>query len=540
MTVGAKVAPGDDDDVALDPEKPRFLLRQFLQQLPIQFTAPLCVPCIACVRPAFSLNLLAVPKPYSAASLPSVAFFTALSLSPFVVIVAWALSPPTPSTLFDATLRSDFIHVVVALVCMRLAICYKYAFMAKHTYASRLTSWASRAERSEEQLITGWMRITPELVHREVRVALAARHPDGSGEKVCFSLHRDALPLLHELLECDVAIACVNAALAADGTWVLSEGEVGEEAAGSATGSAPLRIPVAVLVEALLLSAAKRVSGFTLFSTRLLFFIALVGTFTTTVLRATFSVPVLGYSMLDGIVIVGHWGANIFFMGAVYNFLLIGAVDFKRRARAHKVLAALFSPGSHRGATREPLLVFDSVGQARAFLDARALLLTFGAAYHERLVLVTSSFLVVFSALAAYCIVAIFTATSANLGPLIASFILLHVLVLPAFACCALGLNEAAGANTEARHHVAAVVNARVHARLKAADAGQRLDPLMLELLADVEDIVRVQGEQEPIMILSHEATNGLTQSLVAAWTSIETVAVTAFANTLWAAGATK
>ena len=452
-------------------------------------------------------------------------------------------------------MRSDVIHVLVALVSMRLAVSFKYAFMTPSIYRSRLRVWAPWTQRIEEQLISGWMVLNRAVVTREVRAAVSLRHPDAGAAG--FVLHAAALPQLRATLGCVHAVAVIDAALAeaaaaaavcaVPGAAAAAAAAAAAPAAasapvGCARAAAPLRIPVIVLAEALILAASLRVAGYTRWTQRFLILVALVGTFTTTIVRAAFGVPVLGYDALDRVVIIGHWIANVTTMGLTFLFLSIGAVDHRRRAESHALLGQLCSPGTLGSRVRAPVLALDSTEQAHAFIAARGVLIEFGEAYHDRLVLVVSASLVMFALMGGYCLVALFASSAGDLGPLITAFILLHVLVLPAFLCCGLGLNEAARANSAAHAHVAVVINARVRARLAdddpadggAAEARGPLDARVLGLLTDIEHALRAQDDDAPITILSHSATGGLTQSFLGLWMSIETVAISVFATTLY------
>ena len=216
-------------------------------------------------------------------------------------------------------------------------------------------------------------------------------------------------------------------------------------------------------------------------------------------------------------------------MGVTYTFLAIGAIDHRRRAASHRLLGDLFRPGVNG---RAPPLALDSTPQAHAFLATRGLLRAFGEAFHERLVLVISSSLVVFCGLAVYCLIALYLA--AGLSLVVSSIILLHVLVLPAFVCCALGLHEAAAVNEQLRRHVALFVDARVRLRL-AADASAPLDDRVLGLLEAAQQQMAEQQLTQPVSILGFPASAALTKAFLGAWVSLESAALTI--TFIWATG---
>jgi hypothetical protein len=219
------------------------------------------------------------------------------------------------------------------------------------------------------------------------------------------------------------------------------------------------------------------------------------------------------------VVVVAHWASNLLIMGVVFSFLFIGAVDHRRRAGALGLLGRLFAS---RGG-QEPLLALHSPAQVRAFLAARGTLLAFGSVYHERLVLVTSAFLVLFVVMGGYCCVVMFLVAAADVGPLASACVLLHVLVLPAFVVCGLGLYEAAEANAAAARHVAVVVGTRVQLRLRADFDGAKEGAL----LALLEDVERGLQEQAGVSILGVPATMGLLASYGGLWLSLEAFALT-------------
>jgi hypothetical protein len=258
--------------------------------------------------------------------------------------------------------------------------------------------------------------------------------------------------------------------------------------------------------------------------------IAAVGTLATAAVRGATGVPALGGGGAQAAVIVSHWVANLIILNVTFTFLIVGAVDHRRRARAHALLGGLFDVGA-RGAP--PALAFDAIPQVRAFLAARGVLVGFGAAFHDRLVVVTSAALVVFLAVSLYCLLTLGTASDP--GYVVAAFLLLHVLVAPAALAVGLGLYEAAAANEAMRRHVSTVVDARMRLRMAAPRGGApgRDDALALGLL--LEDVERHIAEDvlaRPVRILGVHATYALVKGFASGWVSLETAALSLF--TLW------
>jgi len=526
---GEAVKEGEEVSALIDVEEEdggtRFSLHQFLQQLVIQLLYPISlVPAALFISPGYALNMLGLGSPIKPLSLIPATLFLAFNLCPFVVLPAFALSTQNAHGWVAATIRSDALHVLIATLCLRLTISMKYAFLPTAAYARRLRCHAPTSELAAEQLVTGWFRIDQATITREVGASVALRYPHAPQE--AFEVSPQSLPRL---------LAVLRSPGARGQLW------------GVVPPLSTPRIPVEALVNAIMVEVVVREGRYATRLQRLLFAIALLGTFTTTIVRAAVGSPAFGATVAEGLVIVGHWVSNVMVMGVTFTFLAIGAIDHRRRARSHRLLGDLFKPGA-RG--RPPALTFHTTHQARAFLTARNLLLVFGEAFHERLVLVISASLVVFAALSAYCLASLYTASSVSI--VVSSMILLHVLVLPAFVCTALGLHEAASVNELLRKHVALVVEARVHWRL-ARDGGDSSastsgtsptdgacgaplpphhanpeeDARLLGLLEDVERQMVEQQFTRPVTILGITATDSLTNSFVGVWVSLETAALT-------------
>lgn len=530
----ASVAPSATALADAAEDGPRFSARQFLQQALLQFTYPLSVlPAALFLSRGFALNLLGVGAPFRpAAVLPTVLFFV-FSLAPFVVVAAYAAAPTNANSWVAATLRSDTLHVAIAFISQRLTVSIKYAFIPRAAYLSRLARWTPSRELQAEQLVTGWFHIDKRIIAREVDVAVALRQP--SAPREAFELHDAALPRLLAVLRATEARAVLDEALggavaraAADSSSSSAAAAAPAADASACEGAAPvagpplLRVPVVALVNAIMLEAISRERQFGFALQAFLFLVAFCGTFTTTFIRAAVGAPLLGLDALEALVIVGHWVANLIIMPVTFSFLAIGAIDHRRRATSHRLLGELFR-ALPRGCP--PALAFESTAQACAFLTARSLLLAFGEAFHERLVLVISTSLVVFAALSAYCLATLYTSTSAFY--VVSSIVLLHVLVLPSFLCSAFGLFEAGKINEHLRKHVSLVVDARVRLRL-AACALAPLDARVLGLLEDVERLMVEQQNSHPVAILGIPASAALFKSFVGTYASLETAALTA------------
>ena len=540
------IAPDDpvkQDDGQEEDGHPHFSLRQFLQQSLVQFTYPLsALPSAVLCSPGFVLNLIGIGSPFRPMALIPTLFFTLFSLCPFVVFTAYALSQADPSPWVSASVRSDALHVAIAFLSQRLTVCIKYAFIPRAAYARRLRQWASTKELQAEQLITGWFRLDPRTIAREVGVAVAHYHP--GSEQQTIGMPPPCLARLHSVLRCSQARAALEAGL---------------QAAGGA-------LPVPALASAILLQAVSQESAYTSALQGLLFGVAGLGTFTTTIIRAAAGTPLLGSTAQECTVIIGHWVANVVVMGVTFTFLAIGAIDHRRRAASHRLLGELCKPGAQScaavaaegagsegsaerpaggaaaaaAAHRPAALSLHSTASVTAFLSTRRLLRAFGAAYHDRLVLVISCSLIVFSALAVYCLATLAALSaspggSASASLMVSSFVLLHVLALPAALCCALGLHEAQLVNEQLRRHVALLVHARVELRLAAGEGGA-LDARLLGLLEDVERHLAEEQLAEPVCILGIPASDALTKGFVGAWLSLEGSALAVFF--LWATGA--
>jgi hypothetical protein len=461
--------------------------------------------------------MMGLARPASVVGIFAGVLFALMGGSPLITVVAWLQTPTSTDLNFAATTLADVIHVVVLLLSFRIAITLKYSYMERGAYARRIKTWVSTEERAEEQLISGWQFIKPYMVKRHVKLSMAAQRWDVSG--LTLSLKDGALSRILSFLKC------------ADANMVLSEAAAILDKSG---GYGPCVIPVGALAEAIILSAAKEASAYGMLLSRASMIISVLSTFATAILRAALGMPALGYSRADAVVVIGHWVGNLLVLGAVFAFLMIGAVDHFRRTRASYFLRHIFS--KHSG-LMGPMVELDSFQNVRAFMALRGVLAAFGAIFHERLIFVLSCNLVIFLLVAAYVVVAMFRAPSGALSVLLCPFLLLHVLVAPAFLCIALGLKEAALANIESRRHVGVVIEARLRLRLfenELMQDSQGIHDLLKDCQSDIKN-----DEDQRIKILGFNASVQMLQSFLGAWASLETISVTVFMTKVFAMAST-
>jgi len=515
----ATVKPSDGDDPST-ASRPRFRCAQFCHQLPLQVLYPFTLPFAALLcSPGFALNMMGAPRPCTWGSGLLAPAFLLMNGMPLLCIVFWALSAPVSDTVAAATLRADLIHVLVVALVFRVAVTVKYAYIPPATYRKRLREWAPTLERRQEQLISGWQFLTPEKVRAEVAAA-AEREP------------MDARPLFF-LLHGDAALARLCAELRCVDAGALVEGAAAEREAAAPGGARVLAVPCVVLTEAIILAAERESAAYARTAGAVNTAVALGATAATAVVRAACGVPQLGADAYQLLVIVTHWVANVLLMGAALVFLNVMAVDHFRRARSNALLGGLFAVqrggDAPRAAPALDLTVFENT---RAFLATRRLLAAFGETYHERLVIITAICIAIYAAVAAYVLAVLVSAPPGGLGAMLSPFILLHVLVAPAFACILAGLLQAARANREMHGHAAVVVEAAVRARLALGGGGggggaqaERAPPCFA-LLKDTERLLRATGDAAAIKILGFEVTDALVKSFLGAWVSLETACV--------------
>lgn len=500
-------AVSDDVSSDVDPmEHSHFSWLQFIQQAPTQLLYPYSImPAIIFFSPGFAANLTGLSRPASAGGIFGGVLFALMGGAPLITVVAWLLSSSSADLNFASTTQADVIHVVVLLLSFRIAITFKYAYMDRKTYVRRIKSWVSTEERSDEQLISGWQFIKPYLVKRHVKLSMAAQRWDVSF--ITVSLRDGALSRILSFLKC------------ADARDVLIEAATADEKNGG--------IHVGALAEAIILSAAEEASAYGKLLFRASMMISVLSTVATAILRAALGLPALGYSRSDAVVVIAHWIGNLFVLGAVFAFLMIGAVDHFRRTRASYLLRHIFS--KHSGPLG-PMVELDSLQNVRAFMAVRGVLASFGAIYHERLVLVLSCNLVIYLLVAAYVVVTLFRAPSGALFMILCPFLLLHVLVAPAFLCIALGLKEAAFANIESRRLVGVVIEARLRLRFSELMQEQGIFDLLKDCQSDIKN-----DDEQRIKILGFDASIRMLQSFLGAWASLETICITLFMTKVFA-----
>ena len=532
----------DADEEEIGDSTSTFRWSQFLAMLLPQCLLPFSIPLVALFSPNAALNFAGIPHPpsyfYLFVVLP---VFMCLNAAPLVTIVAWLMSPSDTDTVIAGTLRADAIHVAASYACMRLAVCVKYAFIPHKNFVQRLRTWVSTQDRSNEQLISGWMTINHATIVREVAIAVL-RHSSYASAQL--SLKAKELPRLYAILDSPDARAIIIQSLIREAAELGDDKESSNTSPTALTSTLPpdaiVHIPIPAFAEAIETAAQSRVKFISKMAAAFLFLLSFFTTFSTTIIRLVYQENVIGTTTIQHIIIIGHWISNVIILGLTYNFLIIGAVDHRRRASSLEILGRCFSSGVRNGRATEPVLSFNTLEQTRAFLAARGILLSFGGKFHERLIIVTSFQLIVFVILAAYCILTFLLTTSNDVGPLISSYVVLMVLVTPAFICCGFGLWEAAKANDEAHRHVSVVVNARMSLRFAAHEENgpcATSSPLpyaqVLLLLFDVERSLKEQHESSPISILGIPATWGLAQTFFGIIVSLVTVGTTLFFSQL-------
>lgn len=511
-------ASGSENEVV------RFRWNQFLGQLFPQFLYPVSIPFVACFTSYYAARNLMGVVPTSWKVLPIYLIFFFSSLAPLITLGAEIYSPTHSYEAIDGTLRADIVHVLAAYISLRLGVCIKYAYMLPATYSERTQKIPPESERRDEQLISGWYSLTSNTISREVAIAVTKQ---AEASKAFFGIKRQALLRLFAVFDCEESKKIIETSLGIDGSTEIVDLSV------TSSDEQQLFIPVSIFVEALQVSAQKQSLGMSSFSRKFLYLVSALGTFASTIVRFSFGVPVLGETLIEHIIIIGHWISNLVYMGITFQFIAIGAIDHSRRRLALKMLGKAFTPGVKNGESTPPALVFDTHHQTRAFLAARGVLHFFGCAFHERLVLVTSVQIVVFSLFAAYSIISLFLAPEHAIGEIISAFIVLQVLVMPAFLCCGAGLWYAALANDEAVRHVSVIVNARLNMVLtqrfsdNVSDVDHESTSRTLELLREVERTLKRQSETSPISILGIPATWSLFQKFGGVLLSLETLGTT-------------
>ena len=536
-------------DKPAPPQAPRlnpatFSARQFLHQLPLQLLLPFSLPLYAAFySPSAALTAFAVPNPPSWLVTPvMLLFFFVVQICPALVAAAWGLNVFGPDGESQKetypTLLLDLIHTMTAYLCTRLALSINHACMDPKEYRRRMSTWVGSKESFEAQLITGWLRISSRFIAKEVERMKLACDPHALG--AAFELSPPALLQLRGELD-EEARGMVDRALIVDG----GPGPGEDGSAGGAALPQRFSLPADALALVLLVNANNKNEGYTTGGIRCLFAVALIGTFSSTALRAHLRHSPFGDNVYENIVVIGHYGANLFIMGAVFTFLFAGAVGNRRHQMALAHLGSLISPADISSTfvqSSVPVLKLRrSAGEVRAFMVARSLLVSFGAPQHARLVAIATAFLAILSGVCIYIISAIYASNNRVLYRIQPPFLLLHSLVLPAVVAAALHFREAARVNFEARRHALGVSAARLHVRMEGAggaEAGGAVPLPLAEQLGLLEDVARIINLQmdisPPVQILGVDASDAVVKSFVGAFLSIYTISCGLYLSRLY------
>jgi hypothetical protein len=232
--------------------------------------------------------------------------------------------------------------------------------------------------------------------------------------------------------------------------------------------------------------------------------------------------------------------------------------------------------GDEGDAALTAVLPLASTEAARAFLEARRILLLHGDAFHLRLITTLGCVIVAFAALAAYCVVQCWLAATGDVARIVMNLVQLQTMVAPAMVLSAVGLHVAASANSAAARHPFIVIQARLAMLIEAGsgsstDASHKLaifssrslspvrrsstEPLpegpagpsgpagpgganpdfvatvaartemgaVDRLLVGVQQALEAQLDESSVQILGFKASPSLTKSFVGACVSVET-----------------
>ena len=537
----APPAPSLDSDVdaaiASDAIGSLFHLSQFLEQFMVQALVPLSVLYLVIAHScAAAANVLSVPRPFHGGFAAIFATAQLISMMPIAVLVCWCMRGPANAEgdAGTAVLRVDVIAIAAIFVMHRLAICIKYAFQPRAVYARRMALWVTYQERLDDQLFASWFKLTKPTIEREVKAAVA-------------TLTEDEASAAFELPP--ASLARLRAGMHADARADLAGLDGGGEGATPPPG-ARVRLPASTLAAVLLSHVNEVTSWQVLGLQRATSAAGMVSMFSTTILRGALGLPVLGNTPLETCIIASAWVSNLLLLPTVFTFLSVGVVDHSRRERALEALSRLcrtssLATGSTRAlavgmlaeAVQPPTLPLECVGDVRAFLATRSLLLNFGASFHSRLVVVIISDLAVTLGVAAYCIFTILTASiSVSAAAIVAPLTLYHALVLPALVLCALGLFTAARTNFAAAAGATVVAQARLLVRIKGANSGvadEGAQVALISLMDDVERLLRDTAVVPPVTVLGLAATPSLTNAVLGGLFSLETLLVSGVATRL-------
>ena len=519
-------AAADPDAVATaaaDAVGSLFHVGQFLEQMAVQMLVPLSVGYLLIAHSfAAAANVLSVPRPFHCGFAAIFAFAQLISMMPLAVLVGWSLRGPAnlDQDAASAVLRADVVAIAAIFLMHRLAISIKYAFQPRAVYARRMAQWVTYQERLDDQLFASWFKLTRPTIEREVKAATAALTED----------------------EATASFGLAPAALARLRASLHAEARADLAGCAAAQGSPHCRLHASTLAAALLCHVNEVTSWHVLTLQRATTAAGLVSMFSTTFLRASQGLPILGGTALETSIIVSAWVSNFLLLPTAFTFLSVGIVDHSRRERALDTLSRLCRPSSLGSggagtvgmlaeAVQPPTLPLESVSDVRAFLATRSLLLGFGAGFHSRLVTVISADLIVALAVAAFCIYTALTVSLARgVTALLAPLVLHHALVVPALVLCGLGLLVAARTNVAAASGATVLAQARLLVRVKArADEGAQA--VLIALMDDVERLLR--DNAAPVTVLGVSATPALTNALLGGFFSLETVLVSGAATRL-------
>ena len=502
-----------------------FHMSQFIEQFMVQMLVPLSVLYLLIAHNfAAAANVLSVPRPFNCTFAVIFASAQLISMMPIAVIITWCMRGPMNEDEDGntAVLRIDVIAIIAIYTMHRLAISIKYAFQPKEMYARRMSLWVTYQERLDDQLFASWFKLTRVTIEREVRAAVDTLAEDEAS--AAFTLPREFLLQLRMGLHTEAQVS------------------LDDDATTNVTSTNLCKLPASVLATALLAHVNEATSGYVLMLQRATSVTGLISMFSSTILRAAQGLPILGSTPLETCTILSAWISNFLLLPTVFTFLSVGIVDHARRELALDYLSRLCRPSPLRvgrgssavgmlaEAVKLPTLSLDSVSNVRAFLSTRSLLLSFGKGFHSRLVTVISADILVIIAVAAFCVYTSLTVSIAkSKSALFAPLVLHHALVMPAITLCVLGLFMAARANTAAAQGATVIAQARLLYRLRSRE--EELDPLLIATLSDVESLLR--DNLVPITMFGVAATPALTNALLGAFFSLETVLVSGAATRL-------
>ena len=292
-----------------------FHLPQFVEQFVVQALVPLSIIYLVIAHSwAAAANVLSVPRPFSCVFAVIFLLAQLISMMPIVVFLSWILRGNSDGVNDASTsvLRVDIVAVAAAFVMHRLAISIKYAYQPTSLYTRRMTAWVTYQERLDDQLFASWFKLSRATIEREVSAALETIEDEDASAS--YSLSPETFARLR---------AGVN-----------KEARVDLDSCATDNDNNNYRIlPAGVLASVLLVHVNEETSGYVLALQRLTSLIGLVSTFSSTVLRAALSVPILGTSTYDSCVIIAAWISNFLLLPTIFTFIAVGVVDAKKKSR---------------------------------------------------------------------------------------------------------------------------------------------------------------------------------------------------------------